>query len=67
MLTFAASASAIRRSLLGSASPRSHLRKAEGETPIVRASRSALGQWRRIVRSRPVKALRSAPWVLTPA
>src|ERR1051325_4973606 len=55
-VTPAALANATRRSRLGSASPRSHLRKADGETPVALASRSALGQWRTISCSRAMNA-----------
>ncbi len=49
--TPAACAKATSRSRLGSASPLSHLRNAEGETFVSRAGRSALGQCARIVGS----------------
>src|SRR5690349_17944842 len=55
-LTPAALANATRRSRLGSASPRSHLRNADGETPVALANRSALGQWRTISCRRAMKA-----------
>ena len=55
-VTPAACANATSRSRLGSASPRNHLRNAEGETPVARASRSALGQRRRMICSRPMNA-----------
>ena len=59
--TPAARASATSRSRLGSASPFSHLRNADGETPIARARRSALGQCARMVFRRSTNADFSAP------
>ena len=59
--TPAVRASATNRSRLGSASPFSHLRNAEGETPIERANRSALGQCVRMVCRRSTKASFSDP------